>query len=741
MSMMNRKTSYASYLYRTLFLIIFLALGVTVTLTILITHNIIEKQTNAQFDLIKKLAVTHVENFLDESVRELEAITSGNTANEVINDLKRTKRLSLHFSQFFESIYILDDQGIVQYVSDMENHMTGSDLSNLPVIKKLNKNKRQAWSRLYISNLSYNQVVSYAVSFDNHILVAQLSLEKLRMILKLFETDNGIDFAITNKQAVYILSPLEIDTNTHTFNHFYNLLAEQKSIPGTGSDIFQYKNKQYVVSWSTLSEPEWRILILYEYKNVRHSIFSGILSLFISLIIVNFIFIAAILITVQKVTQPVKDLAENFKQIRSGNYSMSLAKTPILEFSSLLHEFEKMSEAVFSREIDLKKAKQRAENATVLKNQFIANVSHELRNPLNAAMGMTEILSNSKLDKHQKETVNKLQQSNALLMRLIGDLLDFSAMEAGKIKTRKTPFELNYMLKSIYKGFHAQADEKGLEFRCDITQTEGIIINNDELRMNQIVSNLISNAIKYTNKGFIELRTSYKKTGDKKIELTVELEDTGIGFDEKAKRQVFDSFIQLESSYIKSHNGMGLGLSITKDLITLLNGHITVKSEKGSGSLFSVVLPCELTPAIEKKEISTNEEAHMLNGTNVLIAEDEAINRMYLKSQLKLWKINVDEAANGIEVENKLQKKSYDIIIMDIGMPGQSGVETAEKIKKLKLSTAPILALTAHVYPEDIKTYIKTGFNGIVSKPIHKDMLRTALSNVLRGQSVWPDDL
>lgn len=386
------------------------------------------------------------------------------------------------------------------------------------------------------------------------------------------------------------------------------------------------------------------------------------------------------------------------------------------------------------------KEKDIAEHTAQLKQQFMANMSHEIRTPMNAIVGMTRLLLSKEPKDSQMRYLRAIELSANNLLVIINDILDLSKIEAGKIIIEHVDFALDEVLQSVRDMLLLKADEKGLDFKISIGDAIPNCLIGDPTRLSQILINLAGNAIKFTEKGSVEIKTTLVNKNNK-INLQFDVIDTGIGISEAYIDTIFDSFTQAGTDVTRKFGGTGLGLTISKQLTNLMGGEISVKSILGKGTTFSICVPFDEADVqvvkVKDREI-TDTVLNRLNGISLLLAEDNEFNQMVAIDTIKekLPAIAIDVAVNGKEALDMCASKQYDIILMDVQMPVMDGVEATQSIRNTL--SAPnngtkIIAMTANVFQEDIKRYYEVGMNEYISKPFQIDDLLNKMFHVLDG--------
>ena len=373
-----------------------------------------------------------------------------------------------------------------------------------------------------------------------------------------------------------------------------------------------------------------------------------------------------------------------------------------------------------------------AENALQSKQQFLANMSHEIRTPMNAIHGFTRILLKTALPQ-QKEYLNAIKSSSDGLLVLINDILDLAKVDAGKMTFEQTPFKMEFSIVAMHQVFDLKIQEKNLVLVKEYDRKIPEVLIGDAARLHQILLNLLSNAIKFTEKGKVTVAVRLLNEDKKNAIIEFAITDTGTGIAEDKLESIFENFQQATSSTSRIFGGTGLGLTICKQLVEKQGGTITVKSKVDEGSTFSFTLSFQ-----KPKEEIILEDAQAaldgeLRGIKVLVVEDVKLNQLLMSTILEDFKFEYDIADNGIIAIEKLQKETYDIILMDLQMPEMNGFEATEYIRNTMNLTIPIIALTADVTTVDLKKCKAAGMNDYISKPLDERMLHSKIIELLKS--------
>lgn len=444
----------------------------------------------------------------------------------------------------------------------------------------------------------------------------------------------------------------------------------------------------------------------------------------------------------QEVEQRMADLSENFEahelrqsalliqsatafaEKRAQRIAQALAVAGfilILFFTLLIHRDSRRS---IRLRMQTERARDNAEELAQAREQFVANMSHEVRTPLNVISGFTGALMRSPLNSEQLKQVQSVNRASQYLIALINDTLDYSKMNAGKLELDNFPFSTAELFSDIQSAFEGEAQNRGIGLRCVADSSVPAFLTGDPMRLRQILFNLVANAIKFTATGEVSITAKATPVNDTAVDVVIEVADTGIGIPPEKLNSIFEAFSQADSSITRRFGGTGLGLTISRLLTERMNGTLSVSSEQGKGSVFTVSIP---GMALAKDQIAQTEapkEYSTLNGLKVLVCDDEELNRIVAQQLLEHYGIEVSEAANGNEAIDALGQHEIHIVLMDVQMPGQSGIDTVQQIRQTPgIENSIVVAVTGNALPEEKQRCMDAGMNAYLAKPYTEEQL------------------
>jgi len=430
-----------------------------------------------------------------------------------------------------------------------------------------------------------------------------------------------------------------------------------------------------------------------------------------------------------------KEKSESFNKVTNG---LSIAIIAILSLLTLsLYKNNnlraKANRLLQDKNTALQLAKEKAEKASLAKAQFLSTVTHELRTPLYAVTGLTHLLMEENPKEHQKEHLNSLKFSGEYLLALINNILDLNKLEANKVEVEKTSFHLKKRINDVLVALRKSANDKQNTLRVEYDDTIPESLSSDPLKLSQVLINLIGNSIKFTQNGEVVVRVRKIDQHNNSIKLNFEIQDNGVGISTEKQKTIFETFSQGSLQINRKFGGTGLGLSIVKNLLELMNSKIHLERKLGEGTKFWFDLDIDVS-----KELATNTknkkkkiDHEYLVAKKILVVEDNKINQMITKKILEKNKINCQVADNGTDAIQLVKDTVFDLVLMDIHMPGISGIEATQKIRDFN-KDIPIIALTAVTIDENLDEFYRVGFNEIIPKPFKPEDFFEKIFNTLK---------
>ncbi|HEU0064520.1 MAG TPA: ATP-binding protein [Flavisolibacter sp.] len=423
-----------------------------------------------------------------------------------------------------------------------------------------------------------------------------------------------------------------------------------------------------------------------------------------------------------------------FGFVHNLNYFLSFAITITFVFFAVAHvnksgrQLVEVWQNAERQKLDLSEANQKAESAMLAKSRFLSNMSHEMRTPLNGIVGIVNLMLQEPSLPEQQQNLEVLKYSSEHLLSVVNDVLDFSKIEAGKMELANDEYNMKTLLDKVYIVFKNQFENKSVGFEMIIDPNLNKFFKGDETRLRQVLTNLLGNALKFTDQGKVQCRVNLVSADSHIAEIYFSVRDTGIGMSLEKQTMIFEAFNQGESSTTRRFGGTGLGLTISKKMVSMFGGELKVESESGVGShfFFTLKMPICLHSRnfVNEKKVSSLKS---LKGTRVLVAEDSPVNMTITHKFLERWDVEIHEATNGKEAVNCFNENEYDLVLIDLDMPIMDGYEALAEIRKIN-NKVPAIAFTAAVLPNMLEHLTSKGFNDFLQKPFRPEDLHKIIS-------------
>lgn len=461
---------------------------------------------------------------------------------------------------------------------------------------------------------------------------------------------------------------------------------------------------------------------------------------FLAIMLVLALFLVVLVLVIRRLVRqlslPLEFISATTKAFLRGEYFPVKNHMHYAEFYSLVDLLNQMAQRINVQMDELRAESERAEQAAQAKSDFLANMSHEIRTPMNAILGLSELMQKTPLNSTQQHYLSNINQSSQTLLGIINDVLDYSKIEAGKLALESIPFNVSEMACNLHNIFMFQAEQKKIEFLVELDDALPEQLQGDPLRVKQVLINLVNNALKFTAQGDVKLVVKLLSQQQGEYRVLFQVIDSGIGISDEHLQNLFIPFNQADSSTTRQYGGTGLGLTICKRLVDMMQGQIRVQSVLGQGSCFEFELSLLQAEQLDvQQEIAEGHAEQLLlkaSPKRILLVEDNYINQLVIGEMLKPFPFEIEIAADGEVACEKVQQSAFDLVLMDIQMPKMDGYTATQHIREqLNLLQLPIIALTANVMEGDRHKSLQVGMNDFIAKPVNTQTLYEVLARYL----------